>query len=1047
MAEEQIVQNSIRRLGQSQSDRTARELKDRFVDVDERDSRAQMAFTSRLAPLVRYYGIDNQPDKTWAEFFLAQETDRVFGPGGGNVTPHLALFGAFLGLYETSRAVLNRLTAAHLAFFYQKVLGFAPRPGLPDHAHVLVELKNNTPPLKIGNEHRFSGGKSAQGERLYAPVRDGGVILRHAEVVSLRSIFVNGGRTIHAAPVADSADGLGGAWQTAQHDWRPFGGPDLANASIGFSLSSPVLRMAEGRRIIGCVLVLDGVDVAALVAKGLAFDVYVTGAKGWIGPGSAKTEAAGGSLSLSVSVADTDPAVVDCDAALHGSAYVADGPVVQFVLKTGDNHPAVSELASATVRTARISVDVSGVHSLTLESDLGSLDPKRAFQPFGPQPVAGSRFLVSCPEALSKDLSSLMIRVHWLGLPFDFTSYYDHYNQSVNADTFQATVSFHTAGTMAATNAEVKLFGTQGADGWFEFAFKAPIKLNAVPPSWGRQVRALQIDTGNWARTAERDAVRTSIHPTPFGLRTRAREMPTLAHFLDAKTPAAQGAVTFALTHDFLHATYRRRLTEIALAPTQHRQDGSPIPKDTLQEPYTPTVQGIELRYTASTADIAVSSTSLEDFSIPDVQFFHVDAFGQRRDHGYRRSKIPFLAGTDVPLLPEHPFEGELLIGLDGVAARDSVNLLMQVAEATADPDEPAADVEWAALCDNDWKGLRPEELSADGSNQLRRSGIVTVIVPREATTNHTLMPDGLTWLRAAVRGHSRAACRLVRVAANAVEVARVQPAADQDQQATALPPKSIAKLKTPLTGVKSIDQPYASFDGRPVESADALATRASERLRHKDRAIAPWDYERIVLEHFPGVHRVKCVPHARQGAWLSPGHVLLVVIPDLRDRFTPPPADDAPLDPFEAVPFDLLQPRVDIDTLTRIQEVVRERSGSQIQIHAVNPRYQTIRLSFGVKLRAGYDFNYYRGLISKELVRLLSPWAFDVSHTVTFGGHVYRSALIDFVENLKYVDYVTAFRMVTQSGAGVADVPEAVPRRPDAILVSDVDHDITEVP
>src|SRR6185369_8766148 len=123
MAEEQIVQNSIRRLGQSQSDRTARELKDRFVDVDERDSRAQMAFTSRLAPLVRYYGIDNQPDKTWAEFFLAQETDRVFGPGGGNVTPHLALFGAFLGLYETSRAVLNRLTAAHLAFFYQKVLG------------------------------------------------------------------------------------------------------------------------------------------------------------------------------------------------------------------------------------------------------------------------------------------------------------------------------------------------------------------------------------------------------------------------------------------------------------------------------------------------------------------------------------------------------------------------------------------------------------------------------------------------------------------------------------------------------------------------------------------------------------------------------------------------------------------------------------------------------------------------------------------------------------------------------------------------------------
>ena len=259
---------------------------------------------------------------------------------------------------------------------------------------------------------------------------------------------------------------------------------------------------------------------------------------------------------------------------------------------------------------------------------------------------------------------------------------------------------------------------------------------------------------------------------------------------------------------------------------------------------------------------------------------------------------MPFVS-PDVPLLPEHPHEGEFLVGLENVAARDSLSLLAQVAEDTADPDLPAATVQWSALCDNDWKPLRPEEVVADGSHQFRRSGVVSLIVPREATSEHTLLPSGLTWLRASIEQNSRAACRFVAVIANAIETTLVEPLADVGHLATALPPGSIAKLKTPLAGVKGVTQPYPSFGGRAAESAGALATRASERLRHKARGIAPWDYERIVLEEFPRVHRVKCVPHARDGAWLAPGHVLLVVVPDLRDRLAA--AGDSTSDPDAA--------------------------------------------------------------------------------------------------------------------------------------------------
>ena len=71
--------------------------------------------------------------------------------------------------------------------------------------------------------------------------------------------------------------------------------------------------------------------------------------------------------------------------------------------------------------TRRRSVEVQGLTTLALENDNGSLNPKKAFQPFGPQPVVGSRFLIGCPEAPSKTLDDLAVHLHWQGALADLT--------------------------------------------------------------------------------------------------------------------------------------------------------------------------------------------------------------------------------------------------------------------------------------------------------------------------------------------------------------------------------------------------------------------------------------------------------------------------------------------------------------------------------------------------------------------------------------------------------------------------------------------------
>ncbi|OYU82417.1 MAG: hypothetical protein CFE45_27405, partial [Burkholderiales bacterium PBB5] len=226
----------------------------------------------------------------------------------------------------------------------------------------------------------------------------------------------------------------------------------------------------------------------------------------------------------------------------------------------------------------------------------------------------------------------------------------------------------------------------------------------------------------------------------------------------------------------------------------------------------------------------------------------------------------------------------------------------------------------------------------------------------------------------------------------------------------------------------------FASFGGALVEDASALARRASARLRPRNRAVSASAYEHLVLQAFPSVYRAKCIPHASPTSWEAAGQLMVVVVPDLR----------------QANLVDPLQPRVDLDTLARIHDFLQARVGPQARVHVRNPGYRAVQVDFKVQLRAGngLGFNHLRPQIDQALQQALSPWAFasaaDRPAALGFGGRVLRSALLDVVEALPAVDFVTDFRLTLEGGT--QDLPEIVPDAPDVILVSAASHRIAEV-
>lgn len=452
--------------------------------------------------------------------------------------------------------------------------------------------------------------------------------------------------------------------------------------------------------------------------------------------------------------------------------------------------------------------------------------------------------------------------------------------------------------------------------------------------------------------------------------------------------------------------------------------------------PVGPWMTELTLDYTTDEQMIALDSTDSGIWRNRQAFFFHLAPFGYCEQH-------PFLNSTrKVYLIPGFRFqqnhdeimsEAEFYIGLTGLEPPQNLSLLFQVADGTADPltIKPDPHIHWSYLRGNEWIAFKTDEVE-DGTGGLLNSGIIRFALPNDADNNNSILPPGMHWLRAAVASHSEAVCRLQAVAAQALQATFNDRGNDPGFSAKPLKAGTISKLERPDAAVKKIEQPFSSFGGRGAETPAAFYTRVSERLRHKDRAVALWDYEHLVLEAFPQIYRVKCLNHTQyepgeNGDFiyreLAPGHVTLITIPNLQ---------------FQTL-RDPLKPYTSLGLLDEIKDFLSSRVSCFVNLHVRNPRFETVRCSCKVRFHEGFDETFYRNILRQAITRFLSPWAFANDAKPSFGGKIHQSVLIRFIEEQTYVDYLTDFVLYHDSGgtAGEVAVHEAAGSTAASILVS----------
>jgi Baseplate J-like protein len=934
-----------------------------------------------------------------------------------DLQPHLALYLGFWEVLKPARDDLNRMTQRHLDFFYRRVLRLPEKPATPDLAHLIFELAKFQLEYKLDRNTAFKAGKDAKGVELFYQLNQE-ILIHQAQIVSLKGLFLASLETgkvqpvnitgLHSSPVANSVDGQGKEFPKEQivKAWQPFGNVDRPHAKIGLAIASDIFYLQESTRTVTLNLTFDHAPIGLQASDLLKiFIVDFSGEKDWIvGDILSSSSLINSSLKLVVEVKPEGGSIESYHSQLSGAALSTDKPVARIHLKAETRIQGLSAynyFRDLKLIDLSISTNVNEVRNLILQNDLSVLDPTKPFPPFGSSPKAGMNFYIGSKEVFQQRLTSLKIDLRLeTKIPKEWANCYAAYGVDANFKPGQILVkALRDKQFQPSSGIDRDLFELNGS----------PFDLT--------ELTNLKLD-----KFAETEPVEIWNYQSTNGFIQLQLTGQDFLHSQYATVLARQ--VLAAATNEIITVPKATEVPKATKVTEQKRKavidayykigSGNPFPaKDRYidanaepllpKEPFTPVIQSLSLSYTAAA-------------NRADCQLFHLHPFD-----GF----LPLSNTASSLFMPQFINEGELILGLENLAPPIALPLLFQVAEETANTDLPKTEVQWYYLTNNIWQAFKQHQIVSDGTNGLIKSGIVNLAIPAEISTGNTLLDPSLYWIKVGVAKRSGAICNIVGVHTQAAQVTFN----DRDNEPThlvaPLPAGSIAKLADPQPEVSKVAQPYDSFGGQPQENPNSYYTRISEQLRHKGRAVTIFDYERLVLEQFPAVYKVRCINHSRVDELdnfqsLVPGSVTLAVIPDLSKRST---TND-------------LEPKVNINLLAEIADYLKQLSSPWVDLRVVNPRYEAIQVEFEVQFKVPYqaNFDYYQRELQRGIVGFLSPWTISSGAEIHFGGEVYRSSILNFVEEQSYVDYVVNFQMHQGDRRNLQTIVASSPR---SILVS----------
>lgn len=636
-----------------------------------------------------------------------------------------------------------------------------------------------------------------------------------------------------------------------------------------------------------------------------------------------------------------------------------DNPTLKFTLNPRASYYGYDFFERLQIQKVSCNINVKNVKSLILYNQIGPVNADGPFLPFGPTPNNYSYFLIGNKEAFKKQFTKLRLNVDWMDLPADatgFEGYYRLYGHSVSNGSFKAKISnLHNGDWTPKEDAreELSLFeGKNKLKKSSQFQLDTTRLAPSSDYSWNPEELA-------YNGVSQRGFLKIQMTSPDFSF--GHQQYPNLLSRMAIENAKAMTSVLSSLL---------KKKMEVKM-PNQ---------------PYTPKIDKISLDY-ISEFEVVFDNTEILKKN-EDHSFYHILPFS-----GFVKNPIK---ASGMQLIPSFDFEGALFMGVKHFTPPGTLTLFFNLKE-TDTPIDPDPDgnstLDWHVLNGNDWIKLKPQQISSDTTDHLLHAGIVKLDIPSIGRKRKSsVLNNELFWIKVSARKNTDIMGEVIDISPHAVMASYVPDQLDAIGNYR-IGPNTISSGQQDLPAIKSILQKRGSFGGYAAEEQDHFYVRVSERLRHKNRCVNPYDYERVVLEAFPEISKVLCIDaYDRKSNQRKSGKVLLVLVPAITDEYT----------------ANITTPSTSVKTLRKVRELLQTKISPFIDLDVINPVYEHMRVFADVRFVSGKGAGQYLKKLNEELRVYIAPWIEDPMAEPLFQRRFPIEDIQSFIQSRPYVDFVT---------------------------------------
>lgn len=922
----------------SQKDRKNRIGKAKKITAIDNSMESLLLQAEKIAAFLRYYNFSNTAAGYFDEMLHDLHQIRTNGIKhfipDGKLEPSQALLYVFLHQLHTIGQHFNQRVKDYANWYLHHYLNLKPLP-LGKHKVCVFFQKNTDDPLVIEKDFGFLLKENKNQTLVYRLSED--TFIGNVSIERLFSLHFCKQANIYPASHLDYVTALiiTNLKKKTSHENMMFVVDENSKhvRKLGFLVTSPSLLLREGKRHVKFKLKFEkSFDIQSVLDilkekitdeefshEGLEYlffhDIFfisISTSNGWKNIEDYIIAYENECLRIEFSLAADFPATTACEEELH--KFNSKYPSIRFILNVDAWLYAYSWLKDIFLEKIFIETDVSDISNILVYNDLGRIDNSKPFNPFGINTEKGAWFTVGNYEMALKNTHTVHLKIEWGQLPTEHDGlygYYKGYNTPIDNTSFKIN-SRYLIDYRWKNDKKICLFASE------------PQQENDTP-----YPNAPLANTG-----CLKDISVENMPPIKMEEEQYEYNIYTQSGFISL--------VLVEPETGFGEKVYRNIFTDYIIKNSLKKKSKTPTPNP----PVNPQIERLTMSYSACD-EIDMRK---KDIDCCDSAFYHISSFGNHLMYPSREvDKVPLIYSMDT--------NANILILFSGLEKGRQLNLYFDFhavnKEITLDY---VPQIKWYLGNGYLWEQIPDRYIVKDKTRNLLASGIVKINIPENIS--HSLFNNKQQiWLRIGIEQHE---CAITCLKDIYVNVGEAELRMDEHILENEEPVHFVGdlELERKIPGIENF-YPVSFYGGRKKEVPEEMLMRFSEFVSHRGKAVTPKDIERITLQEFPDIGKVKCFPDCNCKTE-EKAVATLVVIPQINHE------DKAQQH----------KPMANSRQILKIEYLLKKRVSAYLKkIDVINPLYEELIVRCKIKFNRKISTAACKAGLQDLFNEMIAPW------------------------------------------------------------------------